>query len=381
MKRLIVARLALALVLAGSVGCGALAVWSASEKAPSAQRTPAAARADELFWRTLHTGAYERIPDALVALKAAYLADPNDATTAAHIGFLHIWRLSERARLGTGVGPGITDDAVLARKYFEEAVRLHPGEARYLGFYASLLMAEGAIHKDEKLMRRGYFTMKDAVAAWPEFNEFTLGYVTASQPHDSARFREGLEAMWRNLDVCVGERVDRNYPDYARFMRLETPAGAQARVLELVDRAPQLRGLLPELRRHAGEGGRAPARGGHVRQRAPRRGVFDLALQGPPRRPHCQRHPERGGLPAPGPTGGRAHHDGAVAVQLHGLPPGVTGRGRRRASAPGEGFSSGDRVDHESAAAPGPAGPRSPRRAPAGTSRRPRRPRPCPWPR
>jgi hypothetical protein len=225
MKRLIVARLALALVLAGSVGCGALAVWSASEKAPSAQRTPAAARADELFWRTLHTGAYEQIPDALVALKAAYLADPNDATTAAHIGFVHIWRLSERARLGTGVGPGITDDAVLARKYFEEAVRLHPGEARYLGFYASLLMAEGSIHKDEKLMRRGYFTMKDAVAAWPEFNEFTLGYVAASQPHDSARFREGLEAMWRNLDVCVGERVDRNHPDYARFMRLETREG------------------------------------------------------------------------------------------------------------------------------------------------------------
>src|SRR5439155_23671036 len=44
-------------------------------------------------------------------------------------------------------------------------------------------------------------------------------------------------------------------------------------------------------------------------------------------------------------------------------------------------FSSVDRVDHASASAPGPAGSRSPRRAPAGTSRRPRRPRPCPWPR
>jgi uncharacterized protein len=44
-------------------------------------------------------------------------------------------------------------------------------------------------------------------------------------------------------------------------------------------------------------------------------------------------------------------------------------------------FSSIDRVDHESASAPGPAGPRSPRRAPAGTSRRRRRPHPCPWPR
>jgi hypothetical protein len=44
-------------------------------------------------------------------------------------------------------------------------------------------------------------------------------------------------------------------------------------------------------------------------------------------------------------------------------------------------FSSVDRVDHASASAPGPAGSRSPRRAPAGTSRRPRRPRPCPSPR
>jgi len=44
-------------------------------------------------------------------------------------------------------------------------------------------------------------------------------------------------------------------------------------------------------------------------------------------------------------------------------------------------FSAVDRVDHESASAPGPAGSRSPRRAPAGTSRRPRGPRPCPWPR
>src|SRR5207245_75662 len=44
-------------------------------------------------------------------------------------------------------------------------------------------------------------------------------------------------------------------------------------------------------------------------------------------------------------------------------------------------FSAVDRVDHESASAPGPAGSRSRRRAPVGTSRRPRRPRPCPWPR
>jgi hypothetical protein len=207
------------------VGCGRLAVWSAPAKLPSASRTAESVSADALFWRTLHGGAYEQIPEALTALKAAYLANPNDAVTAAHIGWMHIWRLAERARLAPGAGPEITDHAVLGRKYFEEAVRLNPSEARYLGFYASLLMTEGTIHRDEKLVRRGYYTMRDAVAAWPEFNYFTAGYGAGAQPHDSPRFREGLEAQWLNLDVCVGERVDRANPDYARYMRLETKEG------------------------------------------------------------------------------------------------------------------------------------------------------------
>jgi hypothetical protein len=69
--------------------------------------------------------------------------------------------------------------------------------------------------------------MKDAVAAWPEFNYFTAGYGAGAQPHDSPRFREGLEAQWSNLDVCVGERVDRANPDYARYLPLETKEGAK----------------------------------------------------------------------------------------------------------------------------------------------------------
>jgi hypothetical protein len=223
--RAVTARLVLGAALLGLAGCGTLAVWFAPDKTPSSERRPQAARADELFWRVLHAGAYDRIPEALTALKAAYVADPGDAVTAAHIGWLHIWRLSERARLPGGGGPDITDDAALSRKYFEEAVRLAPGEARYLGFYAGAMLAEGSIHKDERLLRRGYFTLKDAIAAWPEFNAFTAGYIAGLRPHDSSAFHDGLALLWENIDVCVGERVDRANPDYARYMRLETKAG------------------------------------------------------------------------------------------------------------------------------------------------------------
>jgi hypothetical protein len=207
-------------------GCSRLAVWSAPEKTPARERTALARQADSLFWQTLHDGQYQNIPEVLIPLKAAYLQDPSDPVTAAHVGWMHIWRLAERARLdGAPPDPGVTDDAVLARKYFEEAVRLNPREARYLGFYASLLMTEGTIHKDQKLVRKGYYTMLDAVAAWPEFNYFTAGYGFSALPRASERFREGLEYQWRTLDMCVREKVDRANPDYAKYMRLATKEG------------------------------------------------------------------------------------------------------------------------------------------------------------
>ena len=209
-------------LLAG--GCARLAGWSAPAKAPSAERTAAARSADDLFWRTLHDGDYDKTAAGLTALQAAYLENPRDAVTAAHIGWVHIWRLGERARLDP-VPPGITDEAVLSRRYFEEAVRLNPGEARYQGFYAATLLAEAEIHQDEKLRRQGYYTLLDAVAAFPEFNDFTAGYVLSSRPYDSDRFKEGLDDQWRNLDVCVGATVDRRHPDYAQYMRLETREG------------------------------------------------------------------------------------------------------------------------------------------------------------
>ena len=212
------------LIVSLATGCAYVAVQSAPEKSASTARTTAAEQADALFWYTLHGGQYDQIPAALNALTAAYLENPTDAITAAHVGWMHVWRLSERARMAE-IPATITDDAVLSRRYFEEAVRLDPTEARYLGFYASLLLAEGTIHKDERLTRQGYFTLLDSVKAYPEFNYFTAGYVLSDRPRDSERFKEGLEYQWLNLDVCVGKKVNRQNPDYQRYMRLMTTEG------------------------------------------------------------------------------------------------------------------------------------------------------------
>jgi len=213
---------ALALLMLG--GCAFMAEQTAPAKQASTQRTEAARQADALFWKTFHGGDYDGASKALEALKAAYLQSPTDAESAAHIGFLHVWRLAERARLAA-TAPSITDDAVLARRYFDEAVALNPGEPRYRGFQASMMLAEASIHQDEKLRRRGYYAMLDAVDAWPEFNLFTAGYVFSGQPADSPRFKEGLVMQWRTLDLCSESTVDRRNPDFAAYMKLQTTLG------------------------------------------------------------------------------------------------------------------------------------------------------------
>jgi hypothetical protein len=209
------------LVAAIGISAGAayrrIAIDSAPARRAVTSRSPAAEAADERFWETFHGGRYDRIQGAIDQLAQAYVATPNDPITAGHLGWMHIWRISERARLDS-TPASIIEDMLLARQYFDESVRLNPSDARTLGFLASALMGEGAIQHDERLTRTGYFTMLDAIKAWPAFNLFTGGYVLSGAPVQSSRFREGLEWEWRDLNACVGHPIDRAHPDFTALL-------------------------------------------------------------------------------------------------------------------------------------------------------------------
>lgn len=218
----------LAIMMAGSIlaGCAYTAEKLAPGKQPEAQRSDAAIKADALFWDTLHNGKYENIQNALEVLTAAYLDTPNDSITAVHIGMLHFWRVTERDRL-TQIPASITDDIVMARKYLQESVTLNPSDARYQGFLGSAMAIEGTIHQDEKLVRRGYYTLLDSVKAWPEFNLFTYGYVMSLKPADFPRFKEGLEWQWLALDKCIEGKVDRQNIDYSAYKVIQVSEGVK----------------------------------------------------------------------------------------------------------------------------------------------------------
>ena len=198
-------------LLAAIAGCGRGSSSPPAHVSPS-PRTPLAVTADSLFWQTFHAGAYDQAPRVMRVLKAAYLQNRTDHRTAALIGYLHAWQLAERWRLDE-VPPEITDHAVLARRYFDQAIAHSPQEdARLLGFNAVFRISEGDLHRDHALSADGLARGERAVAAWPEFNGFTVGYVLSARPDSSSLFRHGLDLQWRSMDLCARTVIDRTNP-------------------------------------------------------------------------------------------------------------------------------------------------------------------------
>ena len=71
------------------------------DKQPSANETAVAMAANQYMWDQLHLGNYDSIPAILGKLNEAYELDRNDVKVTAHLGFVYLWKFSERIRLSS----------------------------------------------------------------------------------------------------------------------------------------------------------------------------------------------------------------------------------------------------------------------------------------
>lgn len=205
-------------------GCEDYAVHRTPAKKAVISHTPLATKAEQQFWEALHGGRYQEIPKVAEWLTAAYLENPNDPHLAAHLGFTHIWRVTERQREAK-IPASIVNEVILAKEYFSQAYQLNPDDSRILGFLADSELFEGLLFQNERQKVRAYFTLKKAIHAWPQFNYFTAGYPMSTLPPHSERFNEGLMWQWKTLDICAKQKISRSEPNFGPFMKLETQQG------------------------------------------------------------------------------------------------------------------------------------------------------------
>ncbi len=218
-------RIALLIAMTLSLSaCEQVALMTTAPKKPAISKGQLTKTATHQFWQSLHQGHYQRLPQSIHLLTAAYLKNPNDPNLAAYLGFAHIWKITERQR-EQGIPPTITDHMILAKFYFNQAVALNPSDARLQGFLGVSELATGKIFADEREQVRGYFQLKYAIHQWPAFNYFTAGYPMTMLDAQSPYFKQALAWQWDTLDVCAGTTVNRNNPDFAPYMKLETQTG------------------------------------------------------------------------------------------------------------------------------------------------------------
>ena len=206
------------------VGCShIITLFVAAPKAVHTQ-TELGKFANKYFWKQFSNGAYDSIPTVLNLLLASSLETPNDPETMAHIGFTHLWAVSERGRLAA-ITPDIIHHLTLARDYFQRAYNLNPHDARIYGFLASMTLSEGKIMEDKQAMAKGYFMMLEAARRYPEFNDFTIGYTFSILPATDKTYKKAVAKMWENLDLCMCDSVSRRNPSIGPYLKQATIHG------------------------------------------------------------------------------------------------------------------------------------------------------------
>lgn len=163
-----------------------------SEKKVEWVETELSRSANKYFWDQFHQGNYNNIPAILEKLTSAYLDNPNDIRTITHLGFTHMWAISEHQNRSN---PRAIEHATLAQKYFGESYRMNPRDTRVLSFLSSVKLANGAISKDDGLLRDGYLNGQKAIREWKEFSEFSLGYSLSRLSHTDPKYQEALRLM------------------------------------------------------------------------------------------------------------------------------------------------------------------------------------------
>ena len=190
-------------------GCGIVATTFTEQKNYEFVETDVSKTANKYFWDNYHLGNYDSIPKIIEKLNIALQANPKDIVSTTHLGFVHIWALSERQRLVVP-NPAITEHILLSHKYFQESNLMNPHDLRVLGFLADLKLAQGATLENKKELTRGYFLGLKSIRKWPQFNKFTIGYFFSSLDKTDKNFQKGLQWQYTIIDDCACENNTKN---------------------------------------------------------------------------------------------------------------------------------------------------------------------------
>jgi hypothetical protein len=184
-------------------------------------------------------------------------------------------------------------------------------------------LAEGSVHGDQKLTRRGYLHLMKAKDGWREFNLFTAGYAMSRLPFTDGRYADAVGYQWQNLDARAGEKVDRRTAAYESYMAKETTTGPKRACWNSWIAPHNFEGFFLNMGDMIVKQG-DPAPAPRVRQRQAVEDVRGVAVPARARRADREGGRERRTPPQRAARREDADNDGRERLRVRGLTPAVT---------------------------------------------------------
>lgn len=193
-----------------------------SKGRPAGTKNPTFTPAKQKFWDIFTTQSYEQIPQTLQALTTDYFKDPNDAELSLLIGLTHYWFANERYR-DKNFSPLIINSLMNANFYLEKSIEQNPKDNRIYGWNGAAIFSLGIAFKDQKFIEKGYNSLLEGIRVNPHYNYNAAGIVMSGLDRDHPYFQEAIQFFWKNIDVCIDQKMDRQNPDITNFFPKQFP--------------------------------------------------------------------------------------------------------------------------------------------------------------
>ena len=179
-----------ALAIALLAGCGGSVPGGAGAGPMAAE---AAARGEAAFYDTLF-GRADRSDESVALLQDATAKNGRDGRSYFLLGMMHLFRFSQNVTDRHNVSAPLKQEIDAAQAALDAAVPLLPADRRVPGFRAAATYTAGVINDDPQRSARGLSQLREAIALYPEFNNFDfIGAVAPVVPPDDPLFQEVLQ--------------------------------------------------------------------------------------------------------------------------------------------------------------------------------------------
>lgn len=164
------------------------------------------------FWKLFTNQTYNEIPNLINTLTTDFYKDSNDPELSLLIGLTHYWYANERYRDPKFL-PEIINFLISANFYLEKSLEQNQKDDRIYGWNGAALFSLGLAFKDKKLVDKGYNSLIEGIRRNPHYNYNAAAIVLSGLDRDHPLFKESIHFFWKNIDVCINQKMDRQNPD------------------------------------------------------------------------------------------------------------------------------------------------------------------------